>query len=267
MLNTFHQPKPMFDQPSPAGKRSKVVTSARPMTPKGLEIAHRLKEMFFAYTNLQERSVQTTLGPSEIGHPCDRRLAMSLMHIPPSNPGGDNWASFVGTCIHAGLADMLVWGDAGSGRYLVEEKLSFPSTFVPSGTADVVDRVLLCVLDHKGQGQWSLDKLKVDGPPPHYRVQVHTYGYGARMRGEVVSDVAIVGWPRDKSSLDDLYVWTEPYDPQVARDALARVERIGDQLPGTPYTDWPIDNTDCKYCPFYLPGAQASEGGHCNGRH
>lgn len=266
MMATFHQPRPMFDQPSRAG-RSKVLTAAKPMTPKGLEIAHRLKEMFYAYSNRSARTQQTTLGPSEIGTPCDRRIAMSLMRLTPSNPGGDNWASFVGTCVHAGLADMLVWADAGSGRYVSELGLTFPSDAVPHGTTDALDRVLLAVWDFKAMGQWSLDKLKTDGPSDTYRVQVHTYGYGARMRGEVISDVAIVGMPRDKSSLDDLYVWTEPYDPQVARDALARVDRIKDQLPGTPYQDWEINNSDCKYCPFYLPGARTSEGGACNGRH
>lgn len=270
----FHQPKPMFDQPSRAGK-SKVVTSAIPMTPKGLEIAHRFKEMFFAYTNRSERSQQATMGPSEIGTPCDRRIAMSLLRIPPVNPGGDNWAAFVGTCVHAGLADMLVWADTGSGRYASELSVFFPSAHVPHGTLDGMDRVLFVVWDYKAMGQWSLDKLKVEGPSPQYRVQVHTYAYGARIRGEVVSDVAIVGLPRDKSSLDDLYVWTEPYDPQVARDAIARVDRISSQLgPMEPDGQWsaarpedfPIDNSNCKFCPFYMPGARRSENGVCNGR-
>jgi len=256
----------MFDQPSRAGT-AKVVTQAKPMTPKGLEITHRLKEMFHGYTNRMERSQQTTLGPSEIGSPCDRRLAMSLMRMPRVNPGGDNWASFVGTCVHAGLAEMLVWADAGSGRYATELPLTFPNVFVPKGTSDALDRTLLAIWDHKAMGQWSLDKLKTDGPSPTYRVQIHTYGYGARIRGEVVSDVAIVAWPRDKGSLDDLYVWTEPYDPQVARDALTRVDRIGVQVTdGTDPASFPIDNSDCKYCPFYMPGAKNSEGGMCNGR-
>lgn len=264
----------MFDQPSnTAGARDSP--EFQPMTPKGLEIAHRLKEMFHGYTNRMERSQQSTLGPSEIGSPCDRRIAMSLMLLPAVNPGGDNWASFVGTCIHAGLAEMLLWADAGSGRYAVELPLNFPSQHVPRGTTDFLDRVLLCIADHKGMGEWSLNKLKTSGPSRTYRVQAHTYGYGARLRGEKVTDVAIVGWPRDQGSLDDLYVWTEPYNPAVAVEALARVDRIAKQI-GTmkPDGDWsaarpqdfPINNTDCKYCPFHLKGAARSEGGVCNGR-
>lgn len=267
-LATFHQPKPMFDQPSRAGT-SKVVTSAKPMTPKGLEIAHRVKEMFHGFTNRMERSQQSTMGPSEIGTPCDRRVAMSLLRLPRVNPGGDNWASFVGTYGHTGLAEMLVWADAGSGRYVTEERVEFPSRYVPKGTLDALDRMLTTVWDWKLMGQWSLDKLKIEGPSPQYRVQLHTYGYGLRIRGEVVSDVALIGMPRDKSTLDDLYVWTEPYNPQVARDALARVGRIGETLAdedGADPLNFPIDNSNCRYCPFHMPGAVRSEKGVCNGR-
>lgn len=260
-----------FVQPSATKRRT---TPAVPMTPVGLEISHRLKEMFHGYTNRLDRSQQETLGPSEIGAPCDRRLAMSLLRLPRVNPGGDNWASFVGTCGHAGLAEMLVWADAGSGRYVSETSVQLPSTRVPFGTADALDRQLNTVWDFKLMGQWSMDKLKTEGPSPQYRVQLHTYGYGFRIKGEVVSHVALVALPRERSSLDGMYVWTEPYDPQVARDALARVDRIGKQIEVelerdnfSDYADFPIDNSDCKYCPYYMPGAKDSIGGSCNGRH
>jgi hypothetical protein len=223
------------------------------------------------------------LGPSEIGTPCDRRIALSLLRYPTVNPGGDNWASFVGTCMHTGLEEMFLWADAGSGRYAPEVALTFPSRHVPKGTTDLIDRTLLVVLDHKGMGQWSLDKLKSSGPSRTYRVQAHTYAYGAVIRGERVKDVAIVGWPRDKGSLDDLYVWTEPYDPRLAREALKRVDDIADAIlvPETVMEDGapvaqlapaqdpyalPMDNTDCRFCPFYMKGAAQSIGGICNGR-
>lgn len=250
------------------------------MTEKGKEITARLKEMFHQYSNRQERSQQATLGPSEIGSPCDRRLAMSLLRLPAVNPGGDNWASFVGTCIHEGLAEMFMWADAGSGRYATELPLTFNTPSVPKGTGDLLDRTMLMFLDHKCMGSWSRNKLKSSGPSDTYRVQVHTYAYGARLRGEQVEHVAIVAWPREASSLDDLYVWTEPYDPAVARDALARVERIKSSIENAALTPNPdvspdpvdialafrIDNTDCKFCPFHKPNAPTSEGGYCNGR-
>lgn len=255
-----------------------------PMTPKGLEIAARVKEMFHQYSNRQDRSQQATMGPSEIGSPCDRRIAMSLLRLPPVNPGGDGWAAFIGTCTHVGLAEMFMWADAGSGRYSTEERLTFPSEHVPGGTTDLIDRQLWYVGDHKVMGTYSLDKLKTEGPSEGYRVQGHTYGMGARLRGYPIEDVVIIGWPRERSSLDALYVWTEPYNPDLAREAIDRVDRIAatvDDSPAILYgeaeTDeleakeltayrFPIDNSDCNYCPWFVKGAPRSEGGLCNGR-
>lgn len=177
----FRQPDPPFVQP---GRITRVLAQAVPMTDRGREIAARLKETFHAYSNRLERNTQTTLGPSEIGTPCDRRIALSLLRVPPVNPGGDGWASFIGTCVHGGLARMFTWADAGTGRYAVEAPLSFPNAYVPKGTGDLLDRVLLMFLDHKLMGRWSLDKLSTRGPIPTYRVQVHTYAYGARLKGK-----------------------------------------------------------------------------------
>lgn len=281
----FSQPASPFSQPA---KNARVMTQAKPMTELGKRVTSELKQMFFQYNNRKSddnRSAQAHLGPSEIGTDCDRRLAMSLLRVDPVNPGGDSWAAFVGTCVHAGLAEMFQWADGDTGRYAVEVPLKFPSLLVPRGTGDLLDRTLLLFIDHKAMGQWSLDKLKTDGPSNTYRVQVHTYAYGARIRGDMVNSVGIVGWPRDKGSLDDLYVWTEDYNPAIARDALERVDRIAARAkelsqPLHPDGQWsalnplevaaefPFDKSDCKYCPFHMPGAKAlKEGGvGCNGR-
>lgn len=264
---------PVFAKPR-TPTRQKDAKKVIPMEGTALEIAASVKEMFHGYSNRQERSQQATLGPSEIGSPCDRRLAMSLLRLPPVNPGGDNWAAFVGTCTHAGLAEMLVWADAGSGRYAPELPLTFPSEHVPFGTTDLVDRRRECVMDWKVMGSWSLNKLRTEGPGPTYRVQAHTYALGAKLAGEAVKGVAVVGMPREASSLDDMYVWYEPYQPKLAQDAIARVDRIAELVisNGDPDADgmtahnFPIDNSDCKYCPYHMPGAVTSEGGKCNGR-
>lgn len=269
----FARPGSPFAQPS---RLPTAVTKSEPMSPWGEQIAARLKEIFHSYANRMERSVQTALGPSQIGTPCDRRIAMSLLRVPPVNPGGDNWASFVGTCVHAGLAEMFQWADAGSGRFAVETKLKFPSTVMPRGTADLLDRVLFMVDDHKLMGRWSLDKLRTRGPTRLYRTQVHTYGYGAQLRGERVEHVAIIAWPRQGDSLNDLYVWTEPYDPSIAIEALARVDRIaGECVPANgsamPQEEallrakaFPVAD-DCRFCPFHAPGDKRMERG-CDGR-
>jgi hypothetical protein len=268
----FAQPGSPFSQPA---KLPAAVTDPIPMTVLGEQVTARMKELFFSYDNRNtsdNRSAQTTLGPSEIGTPCDRRLAMSLLQIPPVNPGGDGWAAFVGTCIHAGLADMFVWASGDTGRFAVETPLTFPNEHVPKGTADLLDRTLCMVDDHKAMGRWSLDRLKTRGIPPTYRVQLHTYGYGKRLQGEVVDFVALISWPREASTLADLYCVVEPYDPQIARDALERVDRIAELTTaldrGEPLKtarEFDIDPESCKFCPFYAPGdAEGTRG--CNGR-
>lgn len=309
-LTTFSQPAPHFevDQPTlfsqpapplpegptaefsqPAGKKSEA--PAVEMTDLGKELTARFKELFYAYDNRRttdNRSAQTTMGPSEMGTPCDRRLALSLMRMPAVNPGGDGWAAFVGTCIHAGLAEMFLWANHGTGRFAVETELKFDSEIVPKGTADLIDRTLFMLDDHKCQGRWSRNKLKSQGPIPTYRVQAHVYAHGARQRGEKIDYVAIISWPRDESTLDDLYVWTEPYRPDIVQKAFERVERIAEEVEekqaelvktyGVPKkderqllqikarvgADYDVAD-DCRFCPFYLPNARNITQG-CNGK-
>jgi hypothetical protein len=265
------------------------------MTPEERELTARIRETFYAYTNRTDRSQQATLGPSEAGTPCDRRLALHMLGMPPVNPGGDNWASFKGTCVHAGLADMFTWADAGSGRYAVEVPLALPSAIVPSGTADRVDRILCMVLDDKCMGEWSLDKFRRVGPSPTYFVQVHLYAYAARRRGERVDKVAIVAWPINEQSLDNLRSWVRDYDPRVAPRALARVDRLALRVreeedryasehdvrirPDSEASEGSGNAVqrqleiasvfevadDCKFCPYYAPDDSAREMG-CNGK-
>jgi hypothetical protein len=276
-------PPASFSQP--AGRKSEEPVP--PMSAEGAQLAARLKELFGQYDRRRSsdnRSAQTTMGPSEMGYGCDRRIALKLLRQPPVNPGGDGFAAWVGTCIHAGLEDLFKWADGNTGRFATEERLEFDSPRVPKGTADLIDRSLMMLADHKALGRWSRNKFKKEGPPPHYRVQGHVYAHGARRRGEKIEKVAWFLWPRDEATLDDLYVWVEDYNPAIAQRAFERVESIGaqadmraselrDVYPDAP--DWEIgarvglefeiDPDSCRYCPFHLPGTRDPLRG-CNGR-
>ncbi|OII61151.1 hypothetical protein BJP40_06390 [Streptomyces sp. CC53] len=243
---------------------------SEPMEGFAAELAGRIRELFFQYTNRLDRSQQKHLGPSEIGTPCDRRLAMSLMGMPAVNPGGDNWASWKGTQIHRGLAEMIDWANANSGRYATEMRVALPSERVPGGTLDWLDRTLLMVGDWKLLGSSSLSKLRLDGPPPRYRIQAHCYGLGATRAGERIEHVAIIGMPAEAQSLNSLYVWAEPYSEQVALDALARVDRIAEQI-GTVGNGRGEANKrllalafptadDCKFCSWHTKTKSGCNG-------
>lgn len=278
---TVQQPASHISQPFPAPARIRLADS---MSERGKEIAARLRETFYAYTNrnaTDNRSAQKTLGPSEIGSPCDRQLAMKLLGVRPVNPQ-EGWAPFVGTAVHVELAKMFEWANgSGSGRYLTEMSVQIGSNLVPRGTLDVYDGVLYMVGDNKLMGRYSLDKLIQEGLSETYRVQLHTYGLGAIRAGLKVKEVALIAWPRQESSLDKLYVHVEPYDKTIAERAIARVEKIAKEIrtarddTGALAPDIPADimylaqvfpaGDDCKWCPFHLKGDKEMKRG-CPGK-
>lgn len=250
----------------------------RKMTEREQELAGRIKEIFYAYTNRDSsdnRSAQKTLGPSEAGSPCDRQIAMKLLGIEPVNPQ-ESWAPFVGTAVHEELARMFEWANGqGSGRFVTEMSVSFGSPNVPRGTLDLLDRVLYMVDDHKLMGRWSLEQLRKEGPSETYRKQLQIYGLGAELAGEVVREVALIAWPRQESTLNKLFVHVEPYDRRIAQEALDRVERIAQEVqsktgPGTPRQPMTVAQSfemadDCKWCPFHLEGDKGFTRG-CAGK-
>lgn len=263
----FLQPGSPFLQPVPYEGPEKP----EEMSEAAKILAAKIRETFYAYDNRKSadnRSAQTTLGPSEIGTPCDRRLAMALMGVPPVNPGGDGWAAFVGTCGHDGMGEVYKFADAGTGRYAVEVPLTFRSALVPRGTSDLLDRRDATIVDWKFMGAYSLKKFKLEGPSQTYRVQAHVYALGATNAGEKVKNIAIVGLPRAGGSLDEMHVHVEPFDRKVAEAALARVDAIAAAAkiasePMHPDGQWsaarPLEVAatfptadDCRYCPFHL---------------
>jgi len=274
---SFLQPFSPFQQPGEIPVKLKLADA---MSDRGKEIAARLRETFYAYTNRNSsdnRSAQIRMGPSEAGSPCDRQIAMKLMNITPVNPQ-EGWAPFIGTAVHAELAKMFEWANgSNSGRYVTEMRVKLPSEHVPYGTLDLLDRVLYMVDDHKLLGRWSLDKLIQEGPSETYLVQGQIYGLGAVLAGEKVKEIAIIGWPRQESSLDKLYVHVMPFDRKIAEAAIRRVDgiaaKVKDHLADAQnglYT--PMDaarefpaGDDCKWCPFHLKGDKNMERG-CPGK-
>lgn len=254
----FKQPDTPFLQPPEYTGPEKP----EPMDGPAAELATMIKETFYSFSNRRttdNRTAQTTLGPSEVGTPCDRRLAMELMAVPYVNPGGDGWAAWVGTQMHDGMAKIYEFANAGTGRYRIEFRVKTPSPWVPGGTSDLFDRRIHSIIDWKMMGAYSLKKFKLEGPSETYEVQAHVYGLGAENDGEKVKQVAIVGLPRAGSSLDEMHVWTAPYDRKRALAALARVDRIAAKVEegtkyGHPYLSvartFDVAN-DCRYCPFF----------------
>ena len=218
-----------------------------------------------------ERSQQTRIGPSEIGTPCARKIGYKLLGYP--EPRKVNWKAQIGTWGHAGLEqafqddNMRGIPTLGSERWLTENRVSAgPVPFLGyelTGSCDLYDRQTGTVIDHKFVGPTQLKAYKSNGPGPQYRVQAHTYGYGWEQAGYPVLHVAISFLAR-QGELHDRFFWHEPYDQQVAVDALSRLSGIAQATSVLGTGALPMLETAevyCHSCPFYKPLANGQEHG------
>src|SRR5690606_10389784 len=144
------------------------------------------------------RSRQTRLGPSELGTPCQRQLAMKLAGI-PRRPADKRppWAPMQGTAIHALMEEALRYHNArlGRQRWVIEERLQIDAEI--AGHGDAYDTDTGTVVDWKYVGTTALRDLRRNVPneqlvKPDYRVQAHLYGYGHERAGRQVRWVRLV---------------------------------------------------------------------------
>lgn len=241
------------------------------------QYSKELRSAVSRYAARLPRTLQRHLGPSEVGHPCDRQVVGKMAGVSFGTASGnhlhDPWASFVGTAIHAMLEDVFKWDTAAPdpaksdsenglhpGRWEPERRVTpDPQAASPHpGTADLYDWKHRAVVDHKCQSEGVRDKLKRSGPPAHYFFQMMLYAFGYMWEGFKVERVVLVSWPRTKSSMDDIYVYEHVITDQDIKDTLALLEKtevreklaaliINGELnlfdiPATPSDD------DCQYC-------------------
>jgi hypothetical protein len=218
------------------------------------------------------RSKQIAIGPSEIGDPCDRRVAYRLAQMEAVNRTFDPWAAIVGTALHSWLEDAFqAWNGTHPGSPWATETPVVLTDFV-KGRSDLYHSDWQCVIDHKGAGPDVMRKYRKDGPPPGYIVQVQCYGYGYEKLGIPVRKVALAFYPR-AGWLRDLYVWTSDYDRSVAEEALARLSRIATELlsadilnRGHRWENVPASPSNaCGFCPMYVPDRDPDRGADENG--
>jgi hypothetical protein len=214
------------------------------------------------------RSLQASVGPSELGTPCTRRLAYKLLDWPNKpNDDTDPWTSVIGTSVHAWMAAAFEEENAQAGeqRFLIEHRVHLPMRI--SGSCDLYDRQLGQVIDWKVTSPQNIAKYRKNGPGRQYQAQAHLYALGMQLAGEKPRDVAICFLPRG-GRIDGLHVWSEPYQPRIAVDAIRRYEATMlalVQLDVEQYPErwelFPTGDAYCLFCPFHLPGsADLSQG-------
>ena len=229
-----------------------------------------------AITN-QPRSLQKRIGPSEIGVPCDRRLGYQLSGMTEVNPRGVAWKPYIGTALHEQFANIMAKEELArwdakqvATRWHVEERVTVGEIGGVSitGSADLFDEATGTVFDWKTTSKNQIrENWRRNGPGPQYRAQAHLYGRGFASQGYQVLNVALIWLTRD-GEWEDRYVWSEPYDEQIAIDALARANAIHTTVellgPDVAIPKLATADVYCRSCPFYRPRAKnAAEG--CTG--
>jgi hypothetical protein len=219
------------------------------------------------FIDRQPRSLQQRIGPSEIGTPCTRKLGYKLAGTPIVNHRREPaWKPAVGTSVHAFL-ELAMTAPATEGRFLVEQEVTVGEIGgIPiSGHCDCYDLITDTVIDWKCVGPEQLKKYRSrKHPGDQYRTQAHLYGRGWHEQNRAhdpaapgPATVMIVFLPRN-GELRDAYAWHEPYQEQVAIDALSRAETVSALLALGGAEALPVLGTAddyCTGCPFYRPGS------------
>jgi hypothetical protein len=223
--------------------------------PEAYALGRELASLIGLGLATNRRSLQSTIGSSEVGWRCDRRVAYKLRNIPPVNSQirADPLRRAIGTGLHLVLAELFDRLEAGSGQFLTEVPVTYQG--IP-GTADLVHRVGRVVVDWKTAKKTKIAAVRRDGVPHHYQVQVQLYAAGLIERGEDITHVAVVYLPIDcegNEGLDLLYCWRAPVNRAVADDAVTRLARLAKTAPQD--TAARPDRL-CRYCNHFLPGSK-----------
>jgi hypothetical protein len=211
------------------------------------------------------RSVQTSVGPSQLGVECEGSLA--YQHLAPrdipSASAGDPLPAIVGTAVHAWLEEAARLDDAvnrHSGepeRWLTERRLTISHAGVTvGGTCDLYDLATGTVIDWKVVGPTAARNASHDGPPRLYRTQSQLYGLGYRQAGYPVRAVAIAMLPRN-GPLRSMQFFAEEYDERVAHAAMERLARV-DGMSDWRDAEFQPSEDNCRWCP--VPFSLCQEG-------
>jgi hypothetical protein len=210
-----------------------------------------LLEVLHAKDAGRSRSVQTQVGPSEIGG-CRRKVWYRLNGQSTTNFSELKLAAIMGTAIHASIEEAIAEVDPKGEKYWVETEVEYNGMkahidlFIPE-TGDVVD--------------WKTSKVKNLSyfPSKQQRWQVQVYGYLLEKSGKAkVKNVNLVAIARDGDERD-IKVHTEPYDEAVALEAMAWLDGV------KALTEMPEPERDESYCKFYCKYYDSSGEMGCTG--
>lgn len=189
--------------------------------------------------NNAPRSLQRTIGPSEIGMACDHCLAARLAGWDKADTGIP-WAPTVGTGVHMLLeqfftSNMLKRNSASAPdtlQYWTEHTVNVGAIGDQQiwGSTDLLDVKHGATIDWKLVSKTALNTYRREGPSQQYRVQAHLYAKGWNDAGVPVETVSICFLPRMSNNFYDRHWWVEAYDPDLAQEALDRANNMWNNI-------------------------------------
>jgi hypothetical protein len=260
-------PTPTPDQYADLPVLDSAILKPQPAGPPPSTLAE-MRGALMRHENSRPRTVQTTLGPSELGTPCDRQIALKLAGV-QRHERGLPWAPMCGTAIHSLMEEVLRAENErlGRERWIIEQKVMLDSEL--SGHGDAFDTDWGMVVDWKYTGTNS-ELVSME-----YRTQAHLYGLGHRNAGRDVRFVRLVLLARSHDYAESVE-WTEEYREDIAVAAMKRFYRIRDAVIDTGAAQYPealiavpaAPGDACKWCPFQRvtpPGGKHVDATGCVG--
>lgn len=217
-----------------------------------------------------DRSQQHGIGPSELGGDCDRKIAYRLAGTEEINHWMDPLPAIIGTAIHTWMQEAVTKFQQVHHMDRWETELTVHPDPLVVGHTDLYDRELQACIDYKTVGPTKLKEWKSKGPSEAHKDQVNLYAKGLIASGRPVRYVILVAIPRAGSSLRDIRMWIEEYDPARAQKCLDRMYGIANILieQGESLDFEAIDAAPgalCSYCPWYRGGTGPAEVRGCSG--
>lgn len=202
------------------------------------------------------RSKQVSIGPSELGEECTRKLAYKLLDWEKVNESsGGSWAAQVGTAIHSHLEAIFSKDPA---KYQTESRVEIRAGL--KGTVDLYHADRNMILDWKTKSPTGIKEKRSTGASDKEITQVMTYAYGKAREGVPVDLVGLVYLPTG-GQVSDMYIELHIYKEKIVLDALARLDSVYELLSTVDVEASPamwavipaVTSRLCMYCPYFKP--------------
>jgi hypothetical protein len=221
-----------------------------------------VERMFLkGFTKPSSRSLQTKLGPSEVGgcfYCVGYTMASKVCEMPDREADSFGYAAHIGTMCHYYLEHKLdlVYGadyDIESHRETkLKDIFEVPGYGKLSGNCDLMVPDWARTFDYKFPGKWSYDKVKLairkgGTPSMEYRVQQQIYAQGWIQAGYQIDSCVIIFLPRHTNAVSDVIFWEEPVNQELYEKAIGNAETIWEYVKDGQIAELPSD-PECYTC-------------------